>query len=446
MNDVTTSLPVALPWQRTNVPDRLRGLEGDRMGGDAAGARRPTPAPAALAGAVDRAGRAANAAFDGLLRMPPVWLVVSTVAVLALVGVASHLAGGSRSAVPHLYYVPVILAAIRLGPRGGVLTALASGVLAGPLLLEDVESGLAQDPAAWLTRSAAFVVVALLVSWFTGHAAREVNRQVEDVRSATVLRGALARGEMVVHYQPVLAMEGRDVVGFEALARWERPGQGVVPAGDFIPAAERSGVIAELDRHVLREALRQVAAWQPLGDFTVAVNVSATRFAQPGLVEEIRAAVQDAGLAMRQLRLEVTETAIIRDVAAAAAQITALREMGVRVAIDDFGTGHSSLSYLHRFDVDIVKIPRSFVSNVSRDAKRSALVAGMIQFLQVLGTDIVAEGISSLEEYEHLHALGCPYGQGFFLGVPASAAELEPLLRAGAGRGASPTSLPRAAS
>lgn len=375
-----------------------------------------------------RAVRVTNVSFDTLMHFPVARFVGLLVLALALIAAGSHLAGGARSAGTHLYYVPVVLAAIRLGASGGVAAALASALLAGPLLPADVTSGQEQSPAAWITRGIAFLAVALLVSWLARHAEREVNRQVEDVRCVALVRGALARGEMVVHYQPVVAMADRRVVGFEALVRWVRPGHGIVAAGDFVPAAERSGVIAEIDSHVLRQSLRQVAAWRHLGEFSIAVNVSAKRFAQPGLAEEITEAVRESGIDIGQVRIEVTESSIIGDVAAAAAQITALREVGVQVAIDDFGTGHSSLSYLHRFDVDIVKIPRAFVDEVSVDPKRTALVTGMVQFLQALGTDVVAEGISSPDEYEHLRAIGCPFGQGFYLGRPAPAEEIETLI------------------
>lgn len=374
-----------------------------------------------------------NAAFERLFELSTRLRTLLALGgiVLGLVAVwgAAYASGGSRTVLPHLFYFPIVLSSVRFGWLGAVTSASIAGLLAGPALPADVENQVVQPVWGWVLRLAMFLGVATLVAWLSRHRSESVTIAVQDARLSGKLRQALRDGEIVVYYQPILDMESGRIVGVEALARWKHPTEGLLPPDYFIPPAERTGMIAQLDRYVLREAIREVSAWSsstcPL---RVSVNVSATRFAERNLVGDVGTALSDFGMAPQQLQLEMTETAIIQDVVASATQIAALRGIGVTIAIDDFGVGQTSLSYLHQFTVDTVKIDRSFVAKTPADPKAARLVAGMIRLLEAIGTKVVGEGISNAEEYVQMRSLGCKLGQGFYIGRPAPAAETEQLI------------------
>jgi EAL domain-containing protein (putative c-di-GMP-specific phosphodiesterase class I) len=195
------------------------------------------------------------------------------------------------------------------------------------------------------------------------HAAAAGRFQLE-----TDLRRATENHEFFAHYQPIVSLIDFRVTGFEALARWQRPEIGLVMPVEFISAAEDTGLILWIGNWILREACSQIGAWNLqfpcTPQFTVAVNISARQFAQPDLVSQIGQALGETGLAPENLRLELTESVTMRDEERTTRILSELREMGVRLCIDDFGTGHSSLSYLRRFALDILKIDRSFVSDM----------------------------------------------------------------------------------
>ena len=354
-------------------------------------------------------------------------------AVIALVWMLTYAAGGSHTVFPHLFYIPVLVAALRFGVRGALVAGLVAGLAAGPLLPADTATGAEQPMLSWILRTVMFVGIASLVAWMTRQSAQSPSNWFEDHRISGRLRTALDRGHVGAHYQPILSMETGEVLGFEALARWRHPTEGMLSPLSFIPAAERTGAIAELDSHVLAVATRDLASW---GDdrLWVAVNVSASRFAEPGLVDDVRRAVSDAGLRPCQVHLEITETAIIRDVTAAAEQISGLRAMGIRVVVDDFGAGQTSLSYLHQFGIDVIKIDRSFVVKTVTDPRAARLVSGVIRLFSAIGTEVVGEGISNAEEYVQMQSLGCKIGQGFYLGRPGPAEDVPGILERSAGR------------
>lgn len=374
-----------------------------------------------------------NAAFERLFelstRLRTLLALGGIVLGLVVVWGAAYASGGSRTVLPHLFYFPIILSSVRFGWLGAVTSAGIAGVLAGPALPADVENQVAQPVWGWVLRLAMFLGVATLVAWLSRHRSESMTVAVQDARLSGKLRQALRDGEIAVYYQPILDMESGRIVGVEALARWNHPTEGLLSPDYFIPPAERTGMIAQLDRYVLREAIREVSAWSsstcPLG---VSVNVSATRFAERSLVGDVGAALSDSRMAPQQLQLEMTETAIIQDVAASATQIAALRGMGVTVAIDDFGVGQTSFSYLHEFTIDTVKIDRSFVAKTTSDPKAARLVAGMIRLFEAIDTKVVGEGISNAEEYVQMRSLGCKLGQGFYIGRPAPATETEQLI------------------
>ncbi|MFN8511554.1 MAG: EAL domain-containing protein [Thermomicrobiales bacterium] len=229
------------------------------------------------------------------------------------------------------------------------------------------------------------------------------------------LRDALERGDLRLHYQPIVDLASGRIVEAEALVRWQHATRGTVPPDEFIPLAEETGLIAPLGRWVLGEACRQARIWRDRGhQLVVAVNLSAREFGQADLVGLVAAALDRAGLAPDRLRLEITERLAMRDVAVTAATLAALRELGVQVAIDDFGTGYSSLAYLKRFPVDVLKIDRSFVTGLGANAEDTAIVGATVGLGRTLGLAVTAEGAETAAQISHLRALGCTSAQGYY--------------------------------
>jgi diguanylate cyclase (GGDEF)-like protein len=245
------------------------------------------------------------------------------------------------------------------------------------------------------------------------------------------LRRALAEGEFRVVYQPIMRLDGNGLVGVEALVRWHHPARGVISPAEFIPAAERTGLIVPLGRFVLRETCRQAAAW--LAEFGVdalreaGLNVSARQLHDPDFVAEVTAALADSGLPCERLVLEVTESAVLRG-QQVSRTLYELDRMGIRLALDDFGTGESSLSLLRAFPATIIKLDKSFVDGIEIDDgrpaaadARQAVARAVIQLARALGLDTVAEGVESAEQVAVLRDLGYTVGQGFHLAEPMTA-------------------------
>jgi len=246
----------------------------------------------------------------------------------------------------------------------------------------------------------------------------------EAARSALArdLRQALGRRQFVLHYQPVVELvdDGPPrVVGAEALLRWDHPERGLVPPLEFVPMAERSGLIVPIGAWVLEEACRQAVAWETggRGAWTMSVNVSPRQFSEPGLVAAVERALQGSGLDPRRLVVEVTET--IADQPAVAERLTRLRALGVRVAIDDFGAGYSSLGRLRKLPLDLVKLDRSFVRELDGEDERARLVVrAAVELARGLGASVVAEGVERESQAGSARAAGCSYMQGFLYGRP----------------------------
>ena len=253
------------------------------------------------------------------------------------------------------------------------------------------------------------------------------------LRLLSELRHAESRGQLRLVYQPVMDICTDRIMGTEALLRWENPRRGLVPPDEFIPFAERSGLILAIGAWVIREACRQGALWQrseTVGPpMTMSVNVSGRQLMPgTGLVAQVRAALAESGLAPTSLVLEVTESALMEDAAAALRVVQDLKALGVRIAIDDFGTGYSSLLYLKRFPVDLLKVDRSFVSGLGVNADDTAIVRSVIDLAHAFGIECVAEGIETPEQLRALEALGCRFGQGYLWSPGRSAADLGPAL------------------
>jgi EAL domain-containing protein (putative c-di-GMP-specific phosphodiesterase class I) len=226
------------------------------------------------------------------------------------------------------------------------------------------------------------------------------------------LERAIAREELVLHYQPIVALDGGAPVGFEALVRWQHPERGLLGPGEFIPLAEESGLIVPLGAWVLREACREAAAWP--GAPYISVNVASAQLEQPGFPGEVAAALAETGLPAERLVIELTERSLVG--AAEGERLQAVRRLGVRLAIDDFGTGYSSLDYLRRFPMDVLKIDRSFTRGAAAD---DPLLRAIVAMGHSLGLVLVPEGIEDAEQGAALRALGCELGQGFHYGRPA---------------------------
>lgn len=229
------------------------------------------------------------------------------------------------------------------------------------------------------------------------------------------LRRALEVSQFCLHYQPQIELKTGQMIGVEALLRWQHPQQGLVPPDDFIPLAEETGLIVAIGEWVLREACQQQVRWQKQGfpALRMAVNISGRQLKQPDFIETVDLILTETGISPQYLELEITESIIMRDVQSTIMELTDLRMRGIRLSIDDFGTGYSSLSYLNRFPVDQLKIDRSFVARLSGDKELGMIVDAVIALGRSMQLEVIAEGIESQEQMESLTERGCQLGQGF---------------------------------
>lgn len=246
------------------------------------------------------------------------------------------------------------------------------------------------------------------------------------------LRHALARKELALHYQPKWEIESGRLTGWEALLRWNSPELGNVRPDEFIAVAERSGMILPIGDWVLREACRQLREWRMEGLPTgsVAVNLSARQFRQRDIAEEVSKVLRDSGLQPADLELEITESALMDDLAAATVVLVDLERLGVRISIDDFGTGYSSLSYLKTFPIHCLKIDRSFISDIPGNENDVAIVRTIIALARSLGLTVVAEGVENQAQFAYLRGNRCDQAQGYLFFPPLPPAECRDLLRA----------------
>ena len=245
------------------------------------------------------------------------------------------------------------------------------------------------------------------------------------------LRDALTSGQYFLVYQPIFNLASGETTGVEALLRWRHPDRGVVQPDDFIPVLEESGMIVGVGRWVLQEACCQGARWHALGlRLDVSVNVSARQLETDQLIEDISWALETSGFDARSLIVEITETAIMRNVSTVVPRLAALKATGVRIAIDDFGTGYSSLAYLQRFPVDTLKIDRSFISAMADSPESGALIRTLVQLGKTLGLETLAEGIEESAQYSQLEREQCDSGQGYLYARPLAADAVEAFLTA----------------
>jgi diguanylate cyclase (GGDEF)-like protein/PAS domain S-box-containing protein len=258
-------------------------------------------------------------------------------------------------------------------------------------------------------------------------------RAVSLLAMETDLRRAVDAGGLELHYQPIVRLRSERIAGVEALVRWRRSDGSLMLPAEFIPVAEETGLIHQIGRWVLRQACQQLASWRAslpqAAGLSMSVNVSGRQLQDPSLTADVAAALEDAGIDPGSLTLELTESVVAINLEAVTQVLQALRWMSVQLAMDDFGTGYSSLSSLSQLSMDILKIDRSFVARLDRDAEGHAVVYAIISLANALGMRVTGEGIETPAQLETLTAMGCHYGQGNLLGLAVPADELAEMLK-----------------
>lgn len=250
-------------------------------------------------------------------------------------------------------------------------------------------------------------------------------KNLEKTKSADDLRRALEQKQFVLYYQPLVRLEDRQLIGFEALIRWSHPLKGFVPPNDFIPLAETTGLITPIGWWVLRTACEQMVEWQQQSSdrpIFISVNITGRQLSQPYAGDIIAEILAETGLNPQSLKLEITESEIIENISLVLPTVEKLKSLGVQLSMDDFGTGYSSLSYLHSLPVDTLKIDRSFIQRIESDRHQLELVKTIIKLAEVFELDLVAEGIETEAQYDLLSELQCKYGQGYLFSKPVEPA------------------------
>lgn len=307
------------------------------------------------------------------------------------------------------------------------------------------EGGIDAPDAAELLRRAELAVEAAAAAGRGGAAAYGRSMETDGLSRLALeadLRGAIGRGEIMPYFQPVVRLSTGALSGFEALARWIHPRRGMLPPDEFLPLIEEMGLMSELGAHMMHAAAKQLAAWRDahpaMGALTVSVNLSTGEIDRPGLVADVAETLRINRLPRGALKLEVTESDIMRDPERAAVILRTLRDAGAGLALDDFGTGFSSLSYLTRLPFDTLKIDRYFVRTMGGNAGSAKIVRSVVKLGQDLDLEVVAEGVENAEMARALQSLGCDYGQGFGYAPALSPQEAEVYLNEAYVDGAAP--------
>jgi diguanylate cyclase (GGDEF)-like protein len=301
--------------------------------------------------------------------------------------------------------------------------AVSSGVDDPLRLVEDADTAMYEAKRAGRNR-------------YTVFDPEERNFTLNRLATEFALRRAVDRGELRLHYQPELDLTTREVTGFEALVRWQRDDGTLIPPSEFIPLAEETGLIVPIGRWVIEEACRQIQRWETLGGSLAArlrvwVNLSARQLGEPDLIPTIQAAIHDNRISPASICLEITESALMEDAEAAAAQLDELRGLGISLGVDDFGTGYSSLAYLNRFPLDVLKIDRSFVAGLGSDPESETIVAAIIDLAHALGLVVIAEGVETEQQLLVLRRLECDQAVGFYFSHPLAPDRLDDLIATG---------------
>ena len=340
--------------------------------------------------------------------------------------------GGATTVPPHYFYIPILFAGVRFGAASCAVTAVASGLLAGPLSSVVLVDQSAQPTSDWLVRLMFFVVIGQILTAMLALGARARRDDLEDARSAQELWRALDDGRVHVHFQPIVCLQDGGIRGAEALLRVQDGHGSTIPPDEIIPAAERNGTIRPLGEHVLRTACAATARWQSAGlladGFRIGVNVSPRQLESADFPERVRGILAETGLDPALLQLEVTETALATDRTQFVDSLHRLHRLGLRFAMDDFGTGHSTLAELQSLPIDVLKIDRAFVAHL--DGSGAVIAENVVALAAALGLATIAEGIETREQAERLSTLGCVEAQGYLFGRPAPDHELELALAA----------------
>jgi len=258
------------------------------------------------------------------------------------------------------------------------------------------------------------------------------SRFLEGVRLEMDLRHAVDRGELSMHYQPIISLGDGRLVGFEALLRWHHSEFGLIPPIKFIPIAETSGLIIPITIWILEETTKQTAKWQRISaeyeDIMVSVNISSVHLSNDDLIDHVKQALEKSKLSPYTLKLEITESSAMKNAERTINVLQKLKQIGVQLSIDDFGTGYSSLSYLQRLPIDTLKIDRSFVCDVGERGENSEILQTIISLAKNLKMRVIAEGIETAAQLAVLQNLGCDYGQGYLMAKPKPKEETENLL------------------
>ncbi|HEX5067068.1 MAG TPA: EAL domain-containing protein [Myxococcota bacterium] len=338
----------------------------------------------------------------------------------------------------------VVLRRIRSGDDAGIAARRILEALSAPFIANHAEvtlrgsvgialfPGDGEDPETLLRNAEAAIAEAKARGGATYQFFREAMNEGSwrALRIETLLRGAIRSGELTLAYQPQLEVASGRLVAVEALARWHSAELGDVTPSEFVPVAEKSGLIGELGAWALREACGQLAAWRANGDpmLPISVNVSSRQLYDPDFPEKVTAVLREMQLETSWLEFEITESALLVDETSAAATLAHLRGLGIRLALDDFGTGYSSLSHVVRLPIDVIKIDHSFVADLGSANRGSAIVAAVVALGRKLGLRVTAEGVETTEQRRALEALGCDVLQGFHIAHPMSADALRKLL------------------
>lgn len=250
-------------------------------------------------------------------------------------------------------------------------------------------------------------------------------KALDELQMEMELREALEKGEFTLHYQPKIELATQKIVSVEALIRWQHPRGRMISPAEFIPLAEMTGLILPIGEWVLEEACRQLACWQNLGfrSFRMAVNISARQLRNPNIIKVILAAIGKAGITANELEVEITESLLMEDTEINNLILQELKQHNIRVSMDDFGTGYSSLSYLNKFNIDTLKIDRSFVKDIPTDADAVAIATAIIALGKSLRLNVIAEGVETEEQYNFLTKMDCDGAQGYYFSKPLPADE-----------------------
>ncbi|MBR9885603.1 MAG: bifunctional diguanylate cyclase/phosphodiesterase, partial [Oceanospirillales bacterium] len=254
----------------------------------------------------------------------------------------------------------------------------------------------------------------------------------EKLAMESALRCALAHGEMALHYQPLVRLSDRAIIGVEALLRWRHPERGDIPTERFLPLAEETGLIVPLGEWVISQACNQMRAWLDSGLklHTLSINLSPVQFRHGGLEACIEAALEQSGVPPQMIEFEITESGLMDSIDSVETRLARLKSMGVRISIDDFGTGYSSLSYLRRFQINTLKIDRSFVDAIDADEVDQPLVSSIVNLARSLNLQVLAEGVERDSQLGYLSQLGCDFVQGYLFGYPLPPDDIAALMRA----------------